>query len=773
MSFRRKKGGDGGPASEEEGEGLNLYTSKRLSVEVGALKDSKDELDMRAVTLLMWKARERPELIEALTQVLQERHSSKTLMDGVEFYLPQLLHMLVHLEVDWPADVLQEFVLMVCHVSMHFALKMFWILSTYMEDAQPELENQKRNPHANEGVFLRCSSLLYALERAVVYGENSEVQKLERDFQDGKLTKNELDLHLLELRRKNAHRLVEYENKDEAALEGELLYKRTHRSNPVASKGWKTRRFVIKNRILLCYRIKDGLLKRAVPLYGTEVKELQHRTYDYYFELHDPSNGRIFKLAAPNQKTRAAWIKHLRKAAKQPPLIKAADLAEAEISEKQSARHGFFHAELAFVRRLTDIAEELRHVERVERQATLKRRLLKLGKELDPSIGLYLPIQTSTAPFHGILDVDPNSGRVFSTKERCPILLTFKVEDSGSDVATTLHDRYGEGFEKTFGEVITERLFPSLAKSPSSVWGEEETFSISTSSLPISNLNIPSEEGLDRVLVKSNDDLRQEVFILQLFTFLQDIWAEEGLNLWLLPFNVLATGKRTGLVQVVQDAQSLDSLKADYQTKEKKKVSLLQHFRIKFEQDGDLAAAQRRFVESLAGYSMATYIFAIRDRHNGNIMLRDDGRLVHIDFGFVLGMAPGKDKVGHTNFSLERAPFKLTNEMVEVMGGTESDLYDFFVEQCVRAVLVAREHIETIENLIEITGFQSTLPAFNQPGGGVARVLKELRTRLFVDIPSSQVEDKVRALITKAKQHPGTVLYEKFQQASNGIQPIY
>lgn len=39
---------------------------------------------------------------------------------------------------------------------------------------------------------------------------------------------------------------------------------------------------------------------------------------------------------------------------------------------------------------------------------------------------------------------------------------------------------------------------------------------------------------------------------------------------------------------------------------------------------------------------------------------------MHIDFGFLLSNAPGK------GFRLERAPFKLTAEMVEVLGGTNS-----------------------------------------------------------------------------------------------------
>lgn len=221
----------------------------------------------------------------------------------------------------------------------------------------------------------------------------------------------------------------------------------------------------------------------------------------------------------------------------------------------------------------------------------------------------------------------------------------------------------------------------------------------------------------------------------------------------------MATGPNSGLIELITDSTSLDHLK-----RHPAYTSLRAHFEAAYGgvDSAAFGAAQHAFTCSLAAYSMVSYVLGIKDRHNGNLLLDRQGRLTHIDFGFVLGKAPGGVA------SLEASvPFKLTREMVDVMGGPTAPLFtQTFVELCTAALQAIRARAQEILGLAEITALPEGMPCFQGAG---AAPLAGLRARMLLDVPDRELRPRVAALVAASHGNMNTYLYDRFQRMSNGI----
>jgi phosphatidylinositol 4-kinase len=262
-------------------------------------------------------------------------------------------------------------------------------------------------------------------------------------------------------------------------------------------------------------------------------------------------------------------------------------------------------------------------------------------------------------------------------------------------------------------------------------------------------------------IVKSNDDLRQEVCCLQLMVLCKEVFIDFGLGtqLWLKPYRIISTGSSTGIVEVLNNTMSLDSLK-----KTPNFVSLPQYFKATYGSSPErLTKAKRNFAASLAAYSLFCYILSIKDRHNGNMLIDTEGHIIHIDFGFLLSIAPGGA------FSLETAPFKLTEEMVEVLGGLESQLFGEFVKAFTAGFLALRANSENIVTSLHVLSLSSPFPCF--VGKDSSQIIERLRSRFRCDLSVKETVQHCLDLIISSYGHMGTRQYDSFQWYTNGIMP--
>lgn len=894
-------------------------------------------LDAGTTTLLLWKCRRDPRLVAAAASWFESHSDAKQAFDGVEFYLPQLAHMLIHLDVDWAAGTLERFALVVAQQSPHLALQLHWILRASMEDHAPRADGTG----GDEVLYRRCAQLDEDVETVVAHG-TARPYELEELFASGKISQDELGQRSKKESMSFASRLVDatlrpmlraVEGGTEVSLvdpnfvphrkpsiEGKLKWYRgigdASSCCGCGSSSYERRNSVfvdarIEGRSLLLYsRTKNTKLVRALPLDGARVVASSVDRGAFAVSPHQTASFSPVVLTAQTETEKHAWISRIKVAASRvrpPPELGQEEIAEDETTVSKSRRYEFFQSERRFAEDLVKVPETLRYMPRETRQHQLAKCLESVAV---PRLA-YLPLCNSTEKWRTVLSVVSDEGSVFNTKARCPCLVFFETAHEpgleGLDVANVIHayitqDSALDGFEESgrdlreekeeredqlavdalppafFSEnaeakteedeskreallrtprrlvsgskrlilsarkaaisiwrsdrssAFTDPLVVTTAVSPLQIGGETPRPSSASSTPPPGERSTPGQrsrisdqaeriheratrvlefwkekvgieeatttrqrrdsadgsprnatsfrrasygEGfkekerkikaksehvdsswaLRAVIVKSNDDLRQEVFVVQLITRFSDHFSAKNLPLYLRPYRIISLSASAGLVELVADSTSFDKLysKPDYAG------SLKKHFEKAYGED-DFVEARSNFIKSAAASAYVTYALAVKDRHNGNILLDSRGHMVHIDFGFCLGHATGGA------FSLERAPFKLTKQMTDLMG---KDGFAEFVEAFADALVAARSILDEVSTLIEIMQHKSRFPCFSNQRG--KDVVKSFRARHFPHLDDEQLRAKAKRLVSQSVGHSGTYLYDLFQYRTQGI----
>ena len=169
-----------------------------------------------------------------------------------------------------------------------------------------------------------------------------------------------------------------------------------------------------------------------------------------------------------------------------------------------------------------------------------------------------------------------------------------------------------------------------------------------------------------KVMFKVGDDLRQDQMTLQFLELLDRKSLPTGVDLCMRPYKCMGTGCEVGMVEMVPISDTIARMQwAGGGPYDKKPLFdfILANSKLK---ESAVRDAVRAFTQSCAGYTVATYVMGIGDRHPSNIMMQEDGHLFHIDFGHFLGNFKQK-KVGIIKIDRERSPVVFTPQMLHVL----------------------------------------------------------------------------------------------------------
>lgn len=361
----------------------------------------------------------------------------------------------------------------------------------------------------------------------------------------------------------------------------------------------------------------------------------------------------------------------------------------------------FYETEFKFFSEVTGISGKLKPYIK-KSKAEKKERIDEEMSKIEVPENVYLP----SHPNGTVIDIDRTGGKPLQSHAKAPFLASFKIR---LDV-----------------EEVDEDNIMNVGRKTKDVW-----------------------QG---AIFKVGDDCRQDVLALQVISVFQSIFYLCGLDVYVFPYKVTATAAGRGVIDVLPNSVSRDMLGREAVN------GLDQWFQSKHGGPNSIEFQRARlnFVKSMAAYSVISYLIQFKDRHNGNIMYDDDGHVIHIDFGFCFDIVPG-------GVRFEAAPFKLTKEMVRVMGGSSSALpFKWFEKLCIQVFLASRVYADDICRVV-IPMLESGLPCFK------GQTIKRLRERFVLHKSEAEAAEYMRSLVSKSYESNFTKGYDEFQRITNGI----
>ena len=810
--------------------------------------------------------------------------SENKLRNDLEFYIPQLCTFLLYGELKGIQDFF-VFLCKACDTSFFFAHRVHWFLAAMVNHAQEKKNDvintlkmvnalfkseSKKMKKKIEKFYITNSEkyIDYIKDHTLYFLYNNDIDEKENIFD--KIDFNSLDMYQQQTfnKYKRSRDNIIFYSQNEYIIE----------KNKEINKLKKSSKIKNINEILTIYEEDENKEQNFIKSNLLRVNE-KFKPDDFFIDISN------FKLNNPDLTQDNDDLDDIEDEKEEENLNEGNNIINLGNSEKD-INYLSYHSTLNFIEHLCDISNDLVKQPKAVQKLFLYKKLSEINKKLPCNV--YLPFLQDSARNYLICHIPIDNVKIFRTKTKCPIMLTFEMvrideiinSEKSNDDIYEVKDKKLDNIIKFENEEYTDtdynlskpmiigentiqrklgrnktqvskesdfknnqkflniiKKFNSGNKLISS--NEKDTDSINTKNRPKldiididTSVEIPkkeqknkNEEKLDknsdvasnlsdtdsdtsgddtssvnsskdfsdfnsifgetfqeleqnlknkspfgnfktykifRCIIKTHDDLRQEQFATQLINEFNQIFKLENVNCWLNTYEIISTGTDTGLVEMVNNSLSLDMLK------QKLNNISLREFYLFYWGKGhtdtpEYKKAMTHFVESLAGYSLICYFLQIKDRHNANILIDKEGYLTHIDFGFLLSNAPGK------GLKFEQAPFKLSRDMVENLGGDKGHYFEQFRKLLKKGFLAVHKHREKIIILVEMMwcGNGRNLKCFE----GGQETIDNLRKRLEPKgcDKKGDVFRFVDSLIEQSIDNWRTKWYDIFQYYAQGI----
>ena len=174
--------------------------------------------------------------------------------------------------------------------------------------------------------------------------------------------------------------------------------------------------------------------------------------------------------------------------------------------------------------------------------------------------------------------------------------------------------------------------------------------------------------GVVRILYKREDVRRDQV------TMVVARWINSMTELNIPTYSVLPLSTTHGWIVMLAETTTLYDIRRVHGT-------TLQNFLMDRAPQATVSEFRETFAATCSAACVLCYVMGVGDRHLSNMLVTQDGRIVHIDFTYILGDDPKL---------YVRTEMRVTADMIDTLGGKDSPTFHLFRGYCLRAYRILR-----------------------------------------------------------------------------------
>ena len=237
-----------------------------------------------------------------------------------------------------------------------------------------------------------------------------------------------------------------------------------------------------------------------------------------------------------------------------------------------------------------------------------------------------------------------------------------------------------------------------------------------------------NKEKLLNILVKF-EDVRKDKLTMTISKMLNKV-CKNITNI--KTYNVFPITTNNGWIEMIDEAQTLYDIKYKYNT-------TLQNYIMDFNPNLTIIEMREKFIKTCVSSCVLCYVLGVGDRHLENILVTKNGDLCHIDFSYLLGNDPKK----------QLAPtVRITDGMLNMLGGNNSDSFKKFKKKCQKAYKLIRSRSSLWFVLLKYLNF--AMPTIDNFKYGIKEIKDHVIERLVPGENDSEASMQIVQILDRS-----------------------